>query len=340
MVGPEETTMFHRDLHPDGRPVSPEERELLLKKVLPSAPSSEKSSPSTSPKPAARKRTLWARFITQIHFILFMIIQAVFSLYLRSRYLYHVIIDRIYALAYHHHRTPEYIQRDVKGLSQLPRHLSVILDLDGYDHDYDQDHSPNRTYHKTKNKDDDHGNDGGAFERLLHDVCEICAWTACAGIPVLTVYERTGILKESLSGTHSAITEALRAYYGPAAPSISLRAPHLQSISPPPEPQPSSSISTTTTTTAADAGAGAGAGRLEVTLISQEDGRATLVDLTKTFAEMAQARKLGPEHVTGELIDQELRDLTFAEPDLLVLFGPRVRLHGFPPWQLRLTEIL
>jgi dehydrodolichyl diphosphate syntase complex subunit NUS1 len=29
-----------------------------------------------------------------------------------------------------------------------------------------------------------------------------------------------------------------------------------------------------------------------------------------------------------------------TEPDLLILFSPRVDLQGFPPWQLRLTEIL
>ena len=27
------------------------------------------------------------------------------------------------------------------------------------------------------------------------------------------------------------------------------------------------------------------------------------------------------------------------EPDLLILFGPRVVLEGYPPWQVRLTEI-
>lgn len=29
-----------------------------------------------------------------------------------------------------------------------------------------------------------------------------------------------------------------------------------------------------------------------------------------------------------------------TEPDLLILFSPRVYLQGFPPWQIRLTEIL
>ncbi|KAF2238096.1 di-cis-decaprenylcistransferase [Viridothelium virens] len=304
MVGREETTMFHRDLHPDGRPVKPEEREQLLRKVLPPTSYSDETTRSTSPKPVGRKRRiLWSRFVTRIHLILFAIIQAVFSIYLRSRYLYHVIIDRIYTIMYYPHRTPEYIRRDVKALSRLPTHISVILDLHSHDR-YDADSS---------------------LENLVNDVCEICAWTASAGIPVLTIYERTGILKEYLQDTHRAITQTLRSYYGQHPPSISLRAPHLQSISPPRSPN----------TLPADATPP----RLEVTLISKDDGRATLVDLTKTFAEMAQNRKIGPEHVTGELIEQELSDLTMKEPDLLILFGPNVQLQGYPPWQLRLTEI-
>ena len=308
MVRHEETTMFHRDVHPDGRPVSTGEREQLLKTRLPPAPLSKQPTPSTTPKPLAQKRrTLWSRFILRVHFVLFAIIQAVFSIYLRSRYLYHIVIDRIYALMYYPHRTPEYIRRDVRALPNLPRHISVILNL------YDRDRFDT----------------GSSLETLVNDVCEICAWTASAGIPVLTIYERTGILKEYLQDIHRAITQTLGSYYGQHPPTVSLRAPHLQSISPPRSPNPLAADSSTTAPP-----------RLEVTLISQDDGRATLVDLTKTFAEMAQNSKIGPEHVTGELIDQELSDLTMKEPDLLILFGSCVRLQGYPPWQLRLTEIL
>ena len=321
MVGLEETAMFHRDVHPDGKPVQAEERENLLKKVLPPTPISQKATPSTSPKPTTRLReTLWARFITKIHFVLFTVIQAIFSIYLRSRYLYHIIIDRIYTLMYYPHRTPDYIRRDVKALSRLPEHISVILDLyDSHDPYYDP---------------------GSAFEKLVNDVCDICAWTASAGIPQLTIYEHSGILKEHLQDTHRAITQTLRAYYGPHPPSLSLRAPHLQSISRPRSPNPLVAADATAAAAAAAAAASPPPSRLEVTLIGHDDGRATLVDLTKTFAEMAQNRKIAPEHVTGELIDQELSDLTIAEPELLILFGPTVRLQGYPPWQLRLTEIL
>jgi len=43
--------------------------------------------------------------------------------------------------------------------------------------------------------------------------------------------------------------------------------------------------------------------------------------------------------ITMELIDAELESLTIPEPDLLILFSPSVKLQGYPPWPIRLTEI-
>ncbi len=82
------------------------------------------------------------------------------------------------------------------------------------------------------------------------------------------------------------------------------------------------------------------AASLTVLLLSAEDGRDVLVDLTRTLAAMAQRDKLSPDDIGAELIDAELSESVMSEPDLLVVFGPRVQLQGYPPWQLRLTEIL
>ena len=65
-----------------------------------------------------------------------------------------------------------------------------------------------------------------------------------------------------------------------------------------------------------------------------------MVDLTKTLAEMAQKDSLNPRHISADLIDMELTDAVSGEPDLLILFSPTIELKGYPPWQLRLTEIL
>jgi len=81
------------------------------------------------------------------------------------------------------------------------------------------------------------------------------------------------------------------------------------------------------------------AGHLSILLLSAEDGRSTLVDLTRTLTEMSQKRKLSPSDISLDLIDTELTESIMGEPDLLVLFGPHVELQGYPPWQMRLTEI-
>lgn len=78
---------------------------------------------------------------------------------------------------------------------------------------------------------------------------------------------------------------------------------------------------------------------LSILLISAEDGRDSIVDLTKTLAEMSQRSKLSANDISVELVDAELTESVMEEPDLLVLFGPTVELSGYPPWQVRLTEI-
>merc|ERR1711964_908129 len=167
----------------------------------------------------------------------------------------------------------------------LPKHLSVILKLE------------------------DGGRGGAGLEALVDEVAELSAWCACVGIPMLSIYEKTGILKGYVPATHRTISRKLSSYFGPQQPALSLRAPHIPSME---------SASSTPTSEAPRS-------NLSVLLLLAEDGRDSLVDLTKTLAEMSQHSKLS-ESVMGE-------------PELLILFGPTVELSGYPPWQIRLTEI-
>jgi dehydrodolichyl diphosphate syntase complex subunit NUS1 len=54
---------------------------------------------------------------------------------------------------------------------------------------------------------------------------------------------------------------------------------------------------------------------------------------------MAQKGDVRQEQINTDLIDAQLNDHVSSEPDLLILFSPTVQLKGYPPWQLRLTEI-
>lgn len=120
-------------------------------------------------KPKRRSPLGVRKFLkNQLHALTFAIIHTIFSAWIRLRQAYHAVKDRILAILYYHHRTPELIQKDVKGLSRLPEHLSVVLRLE------------------------DGGRGGAGLEALVDELAEIAAWCACVGIPMLSVYEKTG----------------------------------------------------------------------------------------------------------------------------------------------------
>ncbi|KAI7081713.1 hypothetical protein KC340_g11213 [Hortaea werneckii] len=258
MVGTEQSTALRYNEDTSGRVLNATGREHLLKPYLPSAPKQEDTAASVAGRFRHTSRVRPA--IRQLlHWTLFAIIHTLFSVYIRLRQVYHAIVDRLFALLYYHHRTPELIQRDVKGLS---------------------------------------------------------------------------ILKSTIPHLHRRIERTLTAYYGstsPQKPTFSLRAPHLPSYSPPESPEPTNNGTNGTTHSKRP--------HLNILLISTTDGRQTLVDLTRTLASMAQDSKIQPSDISDELIDAEITESVMGEPDLLLLFGDRVTLKGYPPWQVRLTEI-
>jgi len=292
-----------------------------MKRFLPPTPSTTSPAPSPFPsrapsrKPVSkrsksqRKRPIRNLIRSQLHVFIYTLIHLFFGLYVRSRIAYHTIVDRVLAILYYHHRTPDLIRKDVRNLSKLPDHLSVVLQL-----------SP----------DEDRA---ASLETLVHEVSEVTAWCASAGIPFLSIYERTGILKSYIPQTHHTITRTLQAYFGNTpysnCPTVSLRAPNQPSFSPPNTPP----------NPIHDDADPRHPNHLAILLLSEEDGRSTLVDLTKTLAEMAQRSKISPSDISAELIDAEITESVMGEPDLLLLFGPRIVLDGYPPWQVRLTEI-
>ncbi|CCX31955.1 Decaprenyl diphosphate synthase-like protein [Pyronema domesticum] len=234
---------------------------------------------------------------TLLHRFILLLIQTLFSIYLKLRWAYNNIMNRVYSVLYYHHRTPQLIEKDVKPLKEggkFPQHVSVILEMEGMD----------------------------GIDRLVDEVAEISCWCAAAGIPRLSVYERTGVLKSYIATSHRAIAQQLRLYYGRSRPTLRVHAPHSRSFINGDQP--------TDEAEQID---------LEVMFISEEDGRESLVDLTKTLCDMAQRGKLSSDDVSVELVDAEVKETSMDEPDLLILFSPNITLRGYPPWQLRLTEI-
>lgn len=316
MVGREQSHALKTNSDDHGRPLNAQQRERILKPYLPTTSTKKSPQHSYNGRNARfqHKQRVRPAIRHLIHSLIFAIIHTFFSIYVRIRQSYHAVVDQVLAIIYYHHRTPELIKRDVKNLSKVPKHLSVVLNLPP------------------------EGGKKDRLESLVNDACEIAAWSASAGIPYLSIYEKTGILKHSLPHLHRRISRTMTAYYGatsPSKPTISLRAPHLPSYSPPTTPI----TPTSTNGDAVDSQTPSTPPHLTILLLSHADGRQTLVDLTKTLAEMSQSNKLAPSDISSELIDAEITESVMGEPDLLILFGDKIVLEGYPPWQARLTEI-
>ena len=202
MVDVKTTTTYRKDARFSGKLLSKEEREELVRPYLP-------KSVKAQPGSATRRKPIRQFLKTQVYLFIFNLLHFFFSVYIHLRRYYHAVTGRVSAVLYYHHRTPELIRKDVRGLSKLPKHLSVVLELA----------APRR-----KRQDTD------GLEKLLDEVAEISAWCACAGISTLSVYERSGILKRYVPATHRAVADKLHAYFGPKRPSLQVRAPHMQTF--------------------------------------------------------------------------------------------------------------
>lgn len=178
------TTLLQKDLDASGQLLDVNERERIFSTIAPKARQSRTSSKAalrtenvTESKPI-REFIAWC-----IHALLFNTIHIIFSVMSAIRFAYGYVIQRALAMRYYLHRTPALIQKDVKKLPKVPRHLSIILDGSGA------------------------AQDNLLMAKLLDEVCECAAWAACAGIQVLSIYERHGMLRSiGVSMVHSLIT--------------------------------------------------------------------------------------------------------------------------------------
>jgi dehydrodolichyl diphosphate syntase complex subunit NUS1 len=168
MVSSKATNLYREDVRLRGSKLSAADREKLLKPYLPD-PSALSSRPSQRRRRTGKKQKRSApirNFLrSRLHQLVYTLIHLFFGLYIRLSQTVFAVIDRVLAIVYYHHRTPELIQKDIRSLNRLPEHLSVVLRL--------------------RQEED-------AVHTLMDEVAELAAWSACAGIPLLSIYERTG----------------------------------------------------------------------------------------------------------------------------------------------------
>lgn len=199
MVDHKSQEQYRLDQKHGGKLLSKEDREALVRPYLPEKPASRELK-----KP--RRKPIRTFLKSGLHFFVYAAIHFFFSIYVRLRRYYHALFHQIAAVLRYHHRTPELIRKDVRKLSRLPQHLSVIVERSS----------------------DARGRDG--LEKLLDEAAEISAWCACAGIPTLSIYERSGVLKNYIPTLHKVVASKLHAYYGEQRPSLQVRAPHMQTF--------------------------------------------------------------------------------------------------------------
>lgn len=164
MVTQRDRELFREDIRSRGTKLNAAERENLLRPYLPD-PSDLPRKPPQRRKKVPRKTPIRTFIKSQLHLLTYTVVHIIFGIFSRLILSYYAVVDRIFAIVYYHHRTPELIRKDVKGLKRLPEHLSVILSL---------------------RKEDD------ALAILMDEVAELSAWSVSSGIPVLSVYEKTG----------------------------------------------------------------------------------------------------------------------------------------------------
>ncbi|GAP83464.2 putative di- -cis-decaprenylcistransferase [Rosellinia necatrix] len=285
-----DTQIYREDEKSGHTTLGAEDREELVKKHLPAPPARQRSNSRTRKQGSSRLGV--RRFLkAQLYALLYLLVHAVFSLCIRIRIAYRAVSNRLVSILKHHYNSPEYIARDVATLKRLPGHLSIILTLEN-------------------------GGKGDALEKLVNEASEVAAWCAAAGIPTLSVYERTGVLKRYMTQTHRSVCHRFKTWFGKRqAPPLALfarGAPTIRSHN---------------------------RQGLDLILVSEDDGREAMVDLTRVLTEMVQKEKIAAKDITMDVIDNELSEAVMREPDLLISFEPYVDLQGYPPWAIRLTEI-
>ncbi|KAJ3494753.1 hypothetical protein NLG97_g3877 [Lecanicillium saksenae] len=243
-------------------------------------------------------------FLHAVNVCLFAIIYGLFHVY----FLFQCALNRAYyrmLSIVHGYGMPlprGQVSADIKGLSKMPKHISAILSLGKI------------------------GSQAAGVRRLATETAELAAWCAEADISMLSVYEKTGILKETanMDLVYQSIRNRLECHFGGRDGKVLLTT----------GPRPYSwSISVTRSVEAGPESA------LQFQLISASDGREAILGVANGIAPRCRRGSLSVDEVSIAMLHAELTEQVFPEPDLLVIFGPSHRLAGYPPWQIRLTEI-
>jgi undecaprenyl pyrophosphate synthase len=174
------------------------------------------------------------------------------------------------------------IPRDIAILHKVPTHIAVILDERKAQREYDADETVKRA-------------------------TDFATWCACAGISIITIYERTGcslsgftdvgLLKKDIKKVQRAVQKSIATYMNAplAAYKVYVHTPQTTLLT------KDSTIEQRGTSPEIRLRID-----MEILVIGQEDSRLPIVDLARTLGDMTKQEQLFPEDITIDLIHENL----------------------------------
>lgn len=231
----------------------------------------------------------------------------IYSIYALYEYLINKSKIKFLSMAYRPNDDPSVINADVNKLAKIPQKLATVLN------------------YKSEQE------EGGGIEGLCNDGASISAWCLSSGISNLTIYEVSGVLKQSIPELSKAIFEKFESYFGTEnVPNFLIKVPHLNlSYSGIDGNLIDNNLNKVESEDY----------QITISLLSKVDGRSTIVELTKVMAQLSKSGELKKSDITLKFLDHELKQLIGDEPDLIILFQPYLDLQGYPPWHIRLSEM-
>eukprot|EP01100_Stratorugosa_tubuloviscum_P006049 TRINITY_DN2633_c3_g1_i2.p1 TRINITY_DN2633_c3_g1~~TRINITY_DN2633_c3_g1_i2.p1 ORF type:complete len:277 (-),score=70.07 TRINITY_DN2633_c3_g1_i2:94-924(-) len=81
--------------------------------------------------------------------------------------------------------------------------------------------------------------------------------------------------------------------------------------------------------------------QLEVNVLNQFYSQKAFIETTRSICSQIQQKAISSNDITNDLVEKQFKQyFNFSDPELLLIFGPFMSTYGYPPWSLRLTEML
>ncbi|XWW96991.1 hypothetical protein V2A60_004971 [Cordyceps javanica] len=155
--------------------------------------------------------------------------------------------------------------------------------------------------------------------KLIQNAAELAAWSVAGNIPILSIYDKQGILKKNARSLQIFASLRIKQFIPSQKHRVCIHVDGRQSsVRESPDGEPPG---------------------LTIYLISEEDGRCAIGSITDALAEKVRDGDVTIDEVSTDLLAEQLYSSVMPAPDLVVVFGTAMKLCGYPPWHLQQAEI-